>query len=178
MFVLVVGGGKVGYYLAKELIESGHEVALMEKDASRARQIADEIGSIVIPHDGCEGKYLGEAGCNRADVVAAVTGDDEDNLVICQVARKRFNVPRAIARINNPKNEAIFHQLGITETVIGTAVLYHMIEQEVETDTVIPLAALQRGNMELVEAALSRHSPIIGLELHQVKLPEGSLIVS
>ncbi|MEA2613428.1 MAG: trk/ktr system potassium uptake protein [Chloroflexota bacterium] len=82
MFVLVVGGGKVGYYLAKELIDSGHEVALMEKDGTRARQITDEIGSIVIPHDGCEGKYLGEAGCTRADVVAAVTGDDEDYLVI------------------------------------------------------------------------------------------------
>ena len=76
MFVLVVGGGKVGYYLAKELIDSGHEVALMEKDSTRARQITDEIGSIVIPHDGCEGKYLGEAGSNRADIVAAVTGDD------------------------------------------------------------------------------------------------------
>src|SRR6476661_1390815 len=87
MFVLVVGGGKVGYYLTKELIDSGHEVALMEKDPGRARQIADEIGSIVIPHDGCEGKYLGEAGSNRADVVAAVTGDDEDNLVICQMAK-------------------------------------------------------------------------------------------
>src|SRR5918995_2422629 len=98
VFVLVVGGGKVGYYLAKELIDSGHEVALMEKDPTRARQIADEIGSIVIAHDGCEGKYLAEAGCNRADVVAAVTGDDEDNLVICQMAKHHFDVPRTIAR--------------------------------------------------------------------------------
>src|SRR6266536_1499093 len=86
MFVLVVGGGKVGYYLSKELIESGHEVVLMEKDRARAAQIVDELGSIVVPHDGCEGKYLGEAGSNRADIVAAVTGDDEDNLVICQMA--------------------------------------------------------------------------------------------
>ncbi|HKF85988.1 MAG TPA: NAD-binding protein, partial [Candidatus Limnocylindrales bacterium] len=84
MFVLVVGGGKVGYYLTKELIESGHEVALMEKDRPRAGQIADEVGSVVIAQDGCEGKYLHEAGANRADIVAAVTGDDEDNLVICQ----------------------------------------------------------------------------------------------
>ena len=93
MFVLVVGGGKVGYYLTKELIESGHEVVLMEKDRARSDQIADEIGSVVIPHDGCEGKYLGEAGCNRADIVAAVTGDDEDNLVICQMAKHHFDVP-------------------------------------------------------------------------------------
>ena len=123
MFVLVVGGGKVGYYLAKELIDSGHEVALMEKDAARARQIADEIGSIVIPHDGCEGKYLAEAGCNRADVVAAVTGDDEDNLVICQMAKHHFDVPRTIARVNNPKNEALFRHLGVDELISPTRMI-------------------------------------------------------
>src|SRR5881397_1906271 len=115
MFVLVVGGGKVGYYLAKELVESGHEVVLMEKDHARADQIADEIGSIVIAHDGCEGKYLAEAGANRADIVAAVTGDDEDNLVICQMAKHHFDVPRTIARVNNPKNEALFKHLGVDE---------------------------------------------------------------
>ena len=104
MFVLVVGGGKVGYYLAKELIESGHEVVLMEKDPARAAQIADDIGSIVIGRYGCEGNHLAEAGCERADVVAAVTGDDEDNLVICQMAKQHFDVPRTIARVNNPKN--------------------------------------------------------------------------
>jgi trk system potassium uptake protein TrkA len=93
MFVLVVGGGKVGYYLTKELIGAGHEVVLMEKDRNRADQIADEIGSIVIAHDGCEGSYLEEAGATRADVVAAVTGDDEDNMVICQMA-SITDVPR------------------------------------------------------------------------------------
>ena len=94
MFVLVVGGGKVGYYLTKELSESGHEVVLMEKDRGRADQIADEIGSIVVAKDGCEGSALAEAGANRADVVAAVTGDDEDNLVICQMAKHHFAVPQ------------------------------------------------------------------------------------
>ena len=113
MFVLVVGGGKVGYYLTKELIESSHEVVLMEKDRARAAQIVDELGSIVVPHDGCEGKYLGEAGSNRADIVAAVTGDDEDNLVICQMAKHHFDVPRTIARVNNPKNEQLFRHLGV-----------------------------------------------------------------
>src|SRR2546428_10390637 len=98
MFVLVVGGGKVGYYLTKELIQSGHEVVLMEKDRARAQQIADEIGSIVIPHDGCEGKYLYEAGANRADVVAAGTGDDEDNPVIFPKAQQHLDV----ARTNGP----------------------------------------------------------------------------
>src|SRR5439155_5065118 len=117
VFVLVIGGGKVGYYLTKELIDSGHEVVLMEKDRDRANQIADEVGSIVISHDGCEGKYLAEAGANRADIVAAVTGDDEDNLVICQMAKHHFDVPRTIARVHNPKNEELFKHLGVDELI-------------------------------------------------------------
>ena len=154
MFVLVVGGGKVGYYLAKELIDSGHEVALMEKDPGRARQIADEIGSIVIAHDGCEGKYLGEAGCNRADVVAAVTGDDEDNLVICQMAKHHFDVPRTIARVNNPKNEALFRHLGVDELISPTRMILGSIEQDIPVHELLHLAALGEGELELIEAHL------------------------
>ena len=102
MYVIVVGGGKVGYYLTKELLAAGHELVLLEKDPRRARQIADEVGSIVLARDGCEGKHLAEAGANRAAIVAAVTGDDEDNLVVCQMAKHHFDVPRTIARVNNP----------------------------------------------------------------------------
>ena len=162
MFVLVVGGGKVGYYLAKELIDSGHEVALMEKDPTRARQIADEIGSIVIAHDGCEGKYLGEAGCNRADVVAAVTGDDEDNLVICQMAKHHFDVPRTIARVNNPKNEVLFRHLGVDELISPTRMILGSIEQDIPVHELLHLAALGEGELELIEAHLQAGSPAIG----------------
>src|ERR1700690_2916221 len=95
----------------------------MEKDRARASQIADEIGSIVVAHDGCEGKDLAEAGCNRADVVAAVTGDDEDNLVICQMAKHHFDVPRTIARVNNPKNEQLFRHLGVHGLLSRTAMI-------------------------------------------------------
>src|SRR6266545_3682052 len=154
MFVLVVGGGKVGYYLAKELIESGHEVALMEKDSARASQIADEIGSIVIAHDGCEGKYLGEAGCNRADVVAAVTGDDEDNLVICQMAKHHFDVPRTIARVNNPKNEDLFQHLGVDELISPTRMILGSIEQDIPVHELLQLAVLGRGELEIIEAQI------------------------
>ncbi|MFL5710837.1 MAG: potassium channel family protein, partial [Chloroflexota bacterium] len=173
MFVLVVGGGKVGYYLAKELIESGHEVALMEKDASRARQIADEIGSIVIPHDGCEGKYLGEAGCNRADVVAAVTGDDEDNLVICQMAKHHFDVPRTIARVNNPKNEELFKHLGVDELISPTRMILGSIEQDIPVHELLHLAALGEGELELIEAHLQAGSPAIGRASKDIPVPEG-----
>ena len=174
MFVLVVGGGKVGYYLAKELLDSGHEVALMEKDADRARQIADEIGSIVIPHDGCEGKYLGEAGANRADAVAAVTGDDEDNLVICQMAKHHFDVPKTIARVNNPANEALFEHLGVDEQISPTRMILASIEQEIPVRELLHLAALGgEGELELIEAQLDDRSPAIGRAEQELGVPNG-----
>ncbi len=173
MFVLVVGGGKVGYYLTKELIESGHEVVLMEKDRARADQISDEIGSVVIPHDGCEGKYLAEAGCNRADIVAAVTGDDEDNLVICQMAKHHFDVPRTIARVNNPKNEALFKHLGVDELISPTRMILGSIEQDIPVHELLHLAALGEGELELIEAHLQSGSPAIGKSSSQLSIPDG-----
>jgi trk system potassium uptake protein TrkA len=173
VFVLVVGGGKVGYYLAKELLDSGHEVALMEKDQARARQIADEIGSIVIPHDGCEGKYLGEAGANRADAIAAVTGDDEDNLVICQMAKHHFDVPRTIARVNNPKNEALFRHLGVDELISPTRMILGSIEQDIPVHELLHLATLGEGELELIEAHLQAGSPAIGRAPRDLEIPDG-----
>ena len=177
MFVLVVGGGKVGYYLAKELIESGHEVALMEKDPARAGRIADEIGSIVIAHDGCEGKYLAQAGCNRADVVAAVTGDDEDNLVICQMAKHHFDVPRTIARVNNPKNESLFRHLGVDELISPTRMILGSIEQDIPVHELLHLAALGEGKLEIIEAHLQSGSPAIGRAPKDLADPRGLLAV-
>lgn len=173
MFVIVVGGGKVGYYLAKELIESGHEVVLLEKDRARADQIADEIGSIVIPQDGCEGKYLAEAGANRADIVAAVTGDDEDNLVICQMAKHHFDVPRTIARVNNPKNEHLFKHLGVDELISPTRMILGAIEQDIPVHELLHLAALGGGELELIEAHLQPGSPAVGRTTRDLQIPEG-----
>ena len=173
MFVLVVGGGKVGYYLAKELIESGHEVVLMEKDAGRAAQIADDLGSIVVARDGCEGNHLAEAGCERADVVAAVTGDDEDNLVICQMAKHHFDVPRTIARVNNPKNEALFRHLGVDELISPTRMILGSIEQDIPVHELLHLAALGEGELELIEAHLQEGSPAVGKATRDLEIPEG-----
>jgi len=173
MFVLVVGGGKVGYYLTKELIESGHEVALMEKERTRASQIADEIGSVVIAQDGCEGKYLHEAGANRADIVAAVTGDDEDNLVICQMAKHHFDVPRTIARVNNPKNEALFRHLGVDELISPTRMILGSIEQDIPVHELLHLATLGEGELELIEAHLQTGSPAIGRAPRELDIPDG-----
>jgi trk system potassium uptake protein TrkA len=173
MFVLVVGGGKVGYYLSKELVQAGHEVVLLEKDKARAEQIADEIGSIVIAHDGCEGKYLGEAGANRADIVAAVTGDDEDNLVICQMAKHHFDVPRTIARVNNPKNEALFKHLGVDELISPTRMVLGSIEQDIPVHELLHLGTLGESDLEIIEAPLQAGSPAIGRSAGDLTIPEG-----
>src|SRR3954449_1785940 len=172
MFVLVIGGGKVGYYLTKELIDSGHEVVLMEKDRDRANQIADEIGSIVIAHDGCEGTYLAQAGANRADIVAAVTGDDEDNLVICQMAKHHFDVPRTIARVNNPKNEELFKHLGVDGLINQTWMILGSVEQDIPVHELLHLAALGEGELELIEAHLQAGSPAIAKAPRDLSMPD------
>ena len=172
MFVLVVGGGKVGYYLSKELVENGHEVVLMEKDKARAAHIVDELGSIVVAQDGCEGKYLRQAGSNRADIIVAVTGDDEDNLVICQMAKHHFDVPRTTTRINNPKNEDLFRHLGVDEIISPTRMALGSIEQDIPVHELLHLAALDH-ELEIIEAQLQSDSPAVGKSPGELQIPEG-----
>jgi trk system potassium uptake protein TrkA len=128
MYIVIVGGGKVGFYLAKELVEAGHEALVIEEDSAKASEITEMLGEIVMRGDGCEAAVQEQAGSGRADLFLAVTGEDEANLVACQVARHRFNVKRIVARINNPKNEAIFHKLGIDVTVSATSVILSQIQ--------------------------------------------------
>jgi trk system potassium uptake protein TrkA len=176
MYIIVVGGGKVGYFLSKELLEAGHELVILEKNAGRARQIADELGSIVLNRDGCEGKHLAEAGANRATIVAAVTGDDEDNLVVCQMAKHHFDVPRTIARVNNPKNEDLFRHLGVDEIISPTRMALASIEQDIPVHELLHLAQLKGGELELLEAQISDDSPAIGKRPADISLPEGCSI--
>ena len=171
MYVIVGGGGKVGYYLTKALRAAGWEVTVIEKARRRFDLLQEEFGDCALLGDACEVTTLDQAGTARADLVAAVTGDDEDNLVICQMAKRRFNVKRVIARINNPKNEVTFQLLGIDETVSSTTLIYHLIEQEVEVADVIPLTSLRRGHLEIVEVALSESSPAIDKKVRDLPLP-------
>jgi trk system potassium uptake protein TrkA len=171
MYIIVVGGGKVGYYLAKELLEAGHELVILEKNTTRARQISDELGSIVLNRDGCEGKHLAEAGANRAAIVAAVTGDDEDNLVVCQMAKHHFDVPRTV---NNPRNEDLFRHLGVDEIISPTQMVLASIEQDIPVHELLHLAKLKGGEMELVEAQIGDNSPAVGRMPTDINLPEGS----
>ena len=172
MYAIVVGGGKVGYYLARELVEEGHEVLVIEKDAAKCERIAEELGDIALRGDGCEAATMEMAGFGRADMVIAVTGDDEDNLVTCQVAKLRFNVPRTIARINNPKNEAIFKALGIDATVSSTTAILAHIEEELPTHPLIHLLPLRGGGLELVEMKIPQNASVVGKKLKEVLLPQ------
>jgi trk system potassium uptake protein TrkA len=128
---------------------------------------------VVIAHDGCEGKYLAEAGANRADIVAAVTGDDEDNLVICQMAKHYFDVPRTIARVNNPKNEQLFRHLGVDEIISPTRMILGSIEQDIPVHELLHLAALGVGELEIIEAHLQAGSPAVGRLAADLSLPQG-----
>ena len=175
MYIVIIGGGKVGFYLAKELVEANHEVLIIERNAAKCAEIQEELGEIVMRGDGCEAAILEQAGCGRADLLLAVTGEDEDNLVASQVAKHVFKVPRAVARINNPKNELIFRKLGIDSTVSATSAIMSHIEQELPTHSLISLLTLRRG-FEIVEIKIPGDASVIGRPLREVLLPHQSLI--
>lgn len=155
MYIVINGGGKVASYLARTLIEANHDVALIEKRDEVVDKLAQELPSrtLIIQGDGCDAAYQEDAGVARADVFAAVTGDDDDNLVACQLAKVAFGVPRTVARVNNPKNEHIFNALGI-EAISSTTIISRMIEEEATIGDIRTLTTLRKGNMAIVEIAL------------------------
>ncbi|MER3398412.1 MAG: portal protein [Chloroflexota bacterium] len=178
MYIIIVGGGKVGYYLARTLINEGHEVLVIELDPRKSERIADELGTVVLRGDGCEASTLAEAGASRADMLIAVTGDDEDNLVACQVAKVRFKVPRTIARINNPKNERIFKRLGIDVTVSATNIILEHIGHEVPTHRLTRLLELRDLGLEIVEVRIPPTSPVVGKRVAELSLPTPSVLAA
>ncbi len=178
MYVIVVGAGKIGYYLSKKLVAEGHEVLLLEKDRRRHALLAEELGDVVMQGDGCEVRIMAEAGFARADVIVAVTGDDEDNLVICQMAKKKFATPRTVSRVNNPANMSLFQKLGIDTGVSSTQIIFNLLEQQIEPGEIIPLGALKNGNIEVVAVTVSRRSPVLGRTIRDLPLPGEALIIS
>jgi len=176
MYIIIGGGGDVGYYLTKSLLGQGHEVLLLEKGNTRYQALSEELGQSVVRGDACEARTMEEVGANRADVVIAVTGEDEDNLVICQMAKKRFNVARTIARLNNPKNELIFQKLGIDVTVSPTRSILSLIEAELPGSTFVTLMTLKRAGLEIMEIRVPTDSPIAGKTLSAINLPRSGTI--
>jgi trk system potassium uptake protein TrkA len=176
MFIVVAGAGKVGFHLARALIAE-HEVLVAEIDPARAAFVAEELGDeIVMQGDACDAATMERAGMGRANLVVAVTGDDEDNLTVCQIAKARFNVARAVARINNPQNEALFKRLGIDATVSATSLIMAHIEQELPWRGMIPLITLQGFGLEIVEVRVPQEAAVVGKQVRQVLLPQGALL--
>ncbi len=175
MYIVIIGGGQVGFYLAKELVEANHEVLVIEENPARSAEIAETLGEIVMLGDGCEAAIQEKVGTARADLLLAVTGEDQDNLVACQVAKHVFNVPRIVARINNPKNELIFRKLGIDITVSATSAILSQIEQELPDHPLIPLLTLRSG-FEIVEVKIPNGARVAGTPLGELALPEQSII--
>jgi trk system potassium uptake protein TrkA len=174
MYIIVVGGGRLGYYLLKALLNEGHEVLLLEKNDRICRNIIEEMGSVCYRGDGCEAATLAEVGTGRADMLVAVTGDDEDNLVACQVAKHKYNVPRTIARIRNPQNEVLFKKLGIDVTVSTTDLIIEAIEREVPTHPLTHLLTIGEKGLVIVDVKISPESTTVGKTVKELSLPRES----
>lgn len=178
MYVIVAGAGKVGWNLARELIAKGNEVTLIESDRSWYLTVEQELEHAVQYGDATELWVLERAGIQRADLVIAVTGDDEDNLLICQVAKEKYLCERIIARINNPRNRDWFELLGVAPAVSATDLILRLIEHEVPDYGLVHLLDLRDEELEIIEVEIGAGSPVAGRTVGEVTLPEGSLIIS
>ncbi|MDQ6601577.1 MAG: TrkA family potassium uptake protein [Chloroflexota bacterium] len=178
MYIVVVGGGKVGYYLTKTLVTEGYEVLLIEKDAAKVRTWSERFGAVLLQGDGCEVATLEKAGVARADVLIATTGDDEDNLVVAQLGQQLFKVPKVIARVNNPKNEEIFRRLGVVSTVSQTNIILNRIEEEIPNRPLIHLSTLRHADLAIVEVDIDRDAHVVGQEIRAVRFPPDTIVAA
>lgn len=176
MYMIIVGGGSVGYHLCKALLKEGHEVLVLDKDAAKCESFEDELGSVCVRGDGCEVATLAEAGVSRAEVFIAATDEDEDNLVACQVAKHKFGVPRTIARVNNPENEKIFRKLGVDCPISVTTLILEHIEEKIPTHPLIHLLAMGEEKMEIVEVRILEGSKSVGKSVKELSLPSDSIL--
>ena len=178
MYIIIVGAGKVGFFLAKRLIDGKNVICIVDKDRALCEEISKQLEALVINGDACDPRILEEAGAERADVLAAVTGEDEDNLIICQLAKERFNMRRTVGRVNNPDNEHTFFELGIDVPVDSTKIIAKIIEEEVSFSDFVNLMSFKRGKLSIVRVDLPEDSPVINKQIHEVQLPKDSVLVS
>ena len=182
MYIVINGGGKVGEYLATVLLRSGNEVAIIERDVKVADRLSMVLQGryLIIRGDGCDSRYQEDAGIRKADVFVAATGQDDNNLVACEIASRIYNVPRCIARVNAPKNQRIFRALDI-ESISSTEMIANLIEEETLMGSVNVVSSLTHGNVvlnELVVPHMRNHSNDEGVLAYDVEMPENSLIVA
>jgi trk system potassium uptake protein TrkA len=178
MYAIVAGAGKVGWNLARELLEKGNEVTVVESDRRRYLTVEQELEHAVQYGDATELWVLERAGINRADLVVAVTGDDEDNLLICQVAKEKYRVDRIIARCNNPRNLEHFKLLNIQPAVSATDLILRLIEHEVPKYGLVHLLDLPEERLEIIELVVADGAPAAGKKISDISIPEGALVVA
>jgi len=180
MHIVIVGGGKVGFHLARLTQANAHSVVLIERDRRKSQLLAENLNTMVLCGDGSRLDILEEAETGRANVFVAVTGSDEDNIIACQLAKKVFGVSRTIARINNPKNEQLVHELGVDVGVSSTGIIGNLIEQEVLADELRTLLTFQRGDMVLVQFRVQARCPLAAKAIVDIapQLPENTLFVA
>ena len=179
MYAIVAGGGKVGANITRSLLAMGHEVTLVEQRRDRFEQLEAELGPVVLAGDATEIFVLERAGIARPpDLVLAVTGDDEDNIVISQIAQDGYQVPKVVARVNDPRNQAHFDLLGITQTVCATTSILGLVELEVPAHGLVSLLKLQREGLDVVDIQIEGHSPAAGVRVGGLSLPQGSRLIS
>ena len=178
MYAIIVGAGKVGRNLARELMSKGHEVTLLESSRQCYLAIEEEFEHAAQYGDATELWVLERAGIQRADLVIAVTGDDEDNILVCQVAKEKYLCDRIIARVNNPRNHDHFRLLGIQPAVSATDLILRLIEHEVPRYGLVHLLALEEERLEIIELEVSPGAPTVGEKIADIALPDGSLIIS
>jgi trk/ktr system potassium uptake protein len=178
VYIIIVGAGKVGWNLARELLEKEHEVTLIENQRDRYLAVEQELEHNIQYGDASELWVLERAGIQRADLVIAVTGDDEDNMLICQVAREKYLVEQIIARVNNPRNRQHFDLLDIKPSVSATDLILRLIEHEVPQYGLVHLLDLQEEGLEIIELQLTDGSKVAGSRVADLEMPEGSLLIS
>jgi trk system potassium uptake protein TrkA len=179
VYVIDAGGGKVGAYVARTLLRTGHEVTLIEQEPERFAKLEEEFEHQVHLGDATELYVLERAGIGRPpDLVIAVTGDDEDNMVICQLAREKYGVQKTIARVNDPRNQAYFDLLGISPPVSATSGILALVEHEVPEHDMIHLLELRKENLEIVEVLIDKDSPSAGKRVERLRLPDGARLIS
>ncbi len=181
MYIIIVGGGKVGYYLAKTLAPGKHRIALMEENDAQCSKISGELNDLgisLVHGDGTDINYLKDADIEHADILIAVTGYDQNNLVACQLAKNYFSVPRTIARVNNPKNIQVFKQLGVDSVVSSTAHIAGIIEHEVDWASINQMLAKKVGDVRVMDITVSQTSPAAGKAVANLHLPKGTILIS
>ena len=179
MYILIAGGGKIGANLTRSVLALGHEVTVIEQRRDRFERLAGEFEHRVQLGDATELFILERAGIARPpDLVVAVTGDDEDNIVICQMAREHFGVEKVIARVSDPRNQQLFDLIGISPTISATSIILAMIEHEVPEHGLIHLLQLRKENLEIVEVQLDADSPSVGKPVSRINLPAGARLIT